>query len=140
MNRDKPIIIWEKWKDPFLEKIQQYQESITDEIYEEIYENPVENFEEQETPIKFPMIMTPMGVLPYNENTACGKLFNFWTGHTNFTINKDIGNIIEACEGVETLDIFTRYRFRIAIGKAFNDSKIMRYLNSIIYEYINEHN
>lgn len=136
MKHKEPLIIWEKWKDPFLEKLNQETDRLESDIYADTYEPNVEQDTEQS--FKFPMIMTPMGILPYNENTACGKLFNFWTGHTNFTINKHIGNLIESCKGIETLDIFTRYRFRIAIGKAFNDSEIMRYLNSVIYEYIND--
>ena len=74
-----------------------------------------------------------MGIIPVNDNTASGKLFNFWVGHTNFDISKKIANIIEKTDGVETLDIFTRYRFRIAVGKAFDDSEIMRNINKTIY-------
>lgn len=72
-----------------------------------------------------------------NENTASGKLFNFWMGHTNFDISKKIAQIIERTDGVETLDIFTRYRFRISIGKAFNDSETMRNINKTIYGELN---
>jgi hypothetical protein len=32
---------------------------------------------------------------------------------------------IENCEGVELLDVFTRYRFRIAVGKCFTDNEVM---------------
>ena len=47
-------------------------------------------------------------------------------------------NIIESSEGVETLDIFTRYRFRISVGKAFSDSKILREISSRICDIYNE--
>jgi hypothetical protein len=79
---------------------------------------------------------TPMGIIPVTENTASGKIFNFWTGHTNFNITKKITSLIEETEGVETLDIFTRYRFRIAVGKAFDDSSVMRKINDNIYSYL----
>ena len=78
-----------------------------------------------------------MGIIPFNDNTASGKIFNFWMGHTNFDISKSIVNIIEKIDGVETLDVFTRYRFRIAIGKAFDDSQIMRNINKKIYSELN---
>lgn len=137
MKNEDPIIIWEKWQDPFLEKINTETNSEEEGLsYEEMYENNNNYGEQHSSNIKFPMIVTPMGILPYNENTACGKLFNFWVGHTNFDIDRNIQSIIEKCAGVETLDIFTRYRFRISIGKAFKDSIIMRYLNSKTYEYI----
>ena len=139
MKNEDPIIIWEKWQDPFLEKIHRDINNEEDNLsYEDMYENNINYEDNPSANIKFPMIVTPMGVLPYNENTACGKLFNFWVGHTNFDIDQNIQNIIEECRGVETLDIFTRYRFRISIGKAFKDSTIMRYLNSKTYEYIEQ--
>jgi hypothetical protein len=77
-----------------------------------------------------------MGVIPINENTASNKIFNFWMGHTNFDITKDIVDTIEETSGVESLDIFTRYRFRISVGKAFDDSQIMRDINDRVYEHL----
>lgn len=71
-----------------------------------------------------PMIATPMGLIPMTEHTRAGKLFNFWTAHTNFPITKEIKDIIDSTDGVETLDIFTRYRWRISIGKAFNSPEV----------------
>ena len=85
---------------------------------------------------KFRAIATPMGIIPINESTASGKIFNFWVGHTNFDITNALALIIEETPGVETLDIFTRYRFRIGIGKAFHDSKVMRDINSRVYNYL----
>ena len=75
-----------------------------------------------------------MGIIPLNDNTASNKIFNFWTGHTNFNITGHVLKIIEETEGVETLDIFTRYRFRIAVGKAFEDSEVMRLINQQVYK------
>jgi hypothetical protein len=58
-------------------------------------------------------------------------------GHTNFDISKKIAQMIERTDGVETLDIFTRYRFRVSIGKAFDDSETMRNINKTIYSELN---
>ena len=77
-----------------------------------------------------------MGIIPITENTASNKIFNFWLGHTNFDITKDIALLIEETTGVETLDIFTRYRFRISVGKAFDDSSVMRNINKKVYREI----
>lgn len=82
------------------------------------------------------VMATPMGIIPINENTASSKIFNFWVGHTNFNITNKIAQIIEETDGVETLDIFTRYRFRIAIGKVFTDSNVMKNINDNVYEYL----
>jgi hypothetical protein len=139
----KPLIIWEKWQDPILNNLTDITDHISDtntNEYNEDYttEENEESFDQSKS-YKYPLIITPMGLLPYNEKTSCDKVFNFWVGHTNFSITKDISNILEESIGVETLDIFTRYRFRIGIGKAFKDSKIMTNINNKIYEHINEY-
>jgi hypothetical protein len=141
----KNTIIWQKWQDPFGEK----DDSIDlDEEYsnffdEESGEEGIIDFEEQKSKLneilnnkQIKVIATPMGIVPINENTASGKIFNFWVGHTNFNITKNIASLIEEADGVETLDIFTRYRFRISVGKAFNDSSVMKSIQESIYHYI----
>lgn len=136
---EKPLIIWQKWEDPLIPM------DLTDLIEEEDEEEEdddqpdLDKLVQKVQTLKQQFIVTPMGVLPYNENTACSKIFNFWVGHTNFTINKEIMQILESCDGVEALDIFTRYRFRIAVGKAFKDSTVMRQINNRTYDYIYEH-
>jgi hypothetical protein len=118
-------IIWEKWNDPFGDNLDEmkwnnYDDEELDEETE-FLDNKI--IKPNNKPIK--VIATPVGLIPYNEHTASSKIFNFWVGHTNFNISKRIMDIIEKCDGVELLDVFTRYRFRIAIGKCFIDSEIM---------------
>ena len=137
MLPDEPLIIWQKWEDPLapisLADLVEKEDDEDSELEE------LEELDKKVQTIKQQFIVTPMGVLPYNENTTCGKIFNFWVGHTNFTINNAIMEILESCDGVEALDIFTRYRFRIAVGKAFKDSIVMRQINNKTYDYIYEH-
>ena len=121
---NKPLIIWEKWKDPYG----------TDEE-----DNNWENNEEENDDVeitKSRVMVTPMGLIPMSENTDASKIFKFWLGHTNFTISHQIVSLIENIEGVETLDIYTRYRFRISVGKGFNDRDVMSDINSKLYSYI----
>lgn len=133
-------IIWEKWRDPFgsesdYDSTEILSEDDEDnEEYDETTRNPLVSAKE----IKCKVVITPFGAIPYNENTASGKIFNFWTGHANFSITRNIADIIEDTDGVETLDIFTRYRFRISIGKAFQDSTVMRSINDKVYSYLEE--
>lgn len=153
---NKPEIIWEKWVDPFtgysseLDWVNHHEEYLDDEdIYddtftedretevseeEEIVDDPVEVVKNNN---KAHVILSPMGMIPYNEYTASGKIFNFWVGHTNFSISRPIAELIERVDGVEILDIFTRYRFRIAVAKVFEDKAVMVGINREIYEYIN---
>lgn len=134
---NKPLIIWEKWQDPILAYLGETHSQPIGDVEE--HNQDLMGYEEPEKiSYKYPIVITPMGMLPYSEKTSCETVFNFWTGHTNFSISKDISDILERCDGVETLDIFTRYRFRIAIGRAFKDSNIMTTINNEIYEYIND--
>lgn len=120
-------IIWEKWNDPFGENLDEIKWNNYDD---DDLNNESEFFNNEyikskmNKPVK--VISSPMGLIPYNEYTASSKIFNFWVGHTNFNITKSIIDIIERCDGVELLDVFTRYRFRIGIGKCFNDSDTMK--------------
>lgn len=131
-----PKIVWQKWIDPFGEdsnesKWMDYDKEPDDDIDHEISE--LKKYIEQQNnnkPIK--VIASPLGIIPYNEHTASSKIFNFWVGHTNFSITPDIVKILELADGVETLDVFTRYRFRIAIGKCFLDSDVMQNISYLI--------
>jgi hypothetical protein len=133
------LIVWQKWFDPFGEDDAE-QTEVHPQTYESEEDDETDFYEDsiQPQPLAKPIkaIATPMGLIPYNENTASGKIFNFWVGHTNFTITKDISKILEKIDGVETLDIFTRYRFRISVGKAFDSSRVMKKINDTIYDYL----
>lgn len=145
---NKPLIIWEKWVDPFGEDIDEakwrdYDNNIKDinDIIDEFIDDEDEDSDINQSadlssnknnkPIK--VIASPLGLIPYNEHTASGKIFNFWIGHTNFNITSFVKNILETSDGVEILDIFTRYRFRIGIGKCFSDSETMKLINDRVY-------
>jgi hypothetical protein len=127
----KPIIIWQKWVDPFEPSEEnnnnEWEENIDDEDLEDNEE--YDSIGEAEPPMhnssKIYAISTPMGIIPYNEYTDCTKIFNFWIGHTNFSITEYVADIIKKTAGIETLDVFTRYRFRVSFGKAFNSREIM---------------
>lgn len=131
-------IIWEKWTDPFGDNLDEtkwnnYDDEDQDES-SELLDNEMLRAK-MGKPIK--VIASPLGLIPYNEYTASSKIFNFWVGHTNFNISKPVVNIIEQCDGVELLDIFTRYRFRIGIGKCFSDSDTMKTITDNITLFLN---
>lgn len=139
MSDNSKKIIWQKWADPFGSDD---NEDFDHDPYTGKYEDDEEDERPNETVINktqgVRVIATPMGIIPMNENTMSSKLFNFWMGHTNFDITKRVADTIERTEGVETLDIFTRYRFRISVGKAFDDSEIMRKINKRVYSELNK--
>ena len=149
MSTQKYKIIWEKWKDPFgidpeedlsIDSQDYGTENYAAEDYEEedikTEDNITKDMLKNAKEVRCKIIITPFGAIPYNENTASSKIFNFWTGHTNFSITKPIAEIMEHAEGIESFDIFTRYRFRISVGKAFQDSTVMRSINKQVYSYL----
>jgi hypothetical protein len=120
-------IKWEKWVDPFLSNLDDFNlpddnEDDDDDSFGK-YESTMQN-----KPFKKigmgPVMMGPMGMIPLTENNIPSKIYCFWMGHTNFNITPEIAREIELVEGVECLDIFTRYRFRVAVGKAFLNSNL----------------
>ena len=144
----KKKILWQKWINPFepltdepisLDNINQdiFNEEALDSSWDSYSDIEEENREENSNnyqKLNSKAVITPMGIIPLNENVACTKTFKFWIGHTNFDLSQKAKEIIEKTEGVETLDIFTRYRFRIAVGKAFQDRVVMQNIQSILYE------
>ena len=126
-------IAWEKWRDPYLVD-EELEEIIADSLgglteeEEGLYQEFSEELEESDPfmPSKnMKILMTNFGVMPVTDSNSVSKSFNFWTGHTNFNISDSVSKDIQSVEGVEALDIYTRYRFRIAIGRLFKDRDVM---------------
>lgn len=121
---NEPKIIWEKWTDP-------YNMNSDDSL-----DWPDDNDDTIKSE-KNNVLLTSMGIVPYNEHTDCCKIFNFWIGHTNFNLSNRVVETLQQINGVETLDIFTRYRFRVSFGKAFTDREIMNDINNQISLLLN---
>ena len=124
IDYDKPTIVWTKWYNPFsndeikeiLKKLKKQHQEDSDE----------EEKEEADLPTPVKVAFHPvLGLLPITDYAEPDKIFNFWLGHTNFTISDEIVQLMQKIEGVEILDILTRYRFRIGIGQAFKDSNVL---------------
>ena len=128
----KRKIIWEKWEDPFL--FPEVKEQTTNQSDYPDFESAYDDEEEYEQPNENDAIIlySSMGLIPYNEKTPSSKIFNFWVGHTNFDITNSIQELISSVTGVEILDVFTRYRFRIAVAKAFKDRNVMNDISKAI--------
>jgi hypothetical protein len=123
-----PIIMWEQWKDPY--------------CIEEVEESP-EEWQEAPTPknnYNGKLLFTPLGVVPLTEESMPSKVFNFWTANTNFNITTKIAEMISKVDGVEVLTVFTRYRFRIGVGKAFDELDVRRSINNHLNTLLNKKN
>ena len=139
---DRKLIAWEKWVCPFGTNMmeQEWPGAYDDEEVAE-YNDDVDELEEgvmhdiSELGKRTPLIATPFGIIPITEKTNPGKIFNFWDGTTNFKINGAIRDIMDNVSGVESLDIWTHYRFRIGIGKLFHDGKVMNDIDAQVKKY-----
>lgn len=124
MNRK---ILFEKWKDPYGRNEDDFKDFGYDADEDEL--EAIHNMEEAEQFIpRIPtkgLLMTQLGAMPIVEWTNPSKIFNFWTGHTDFIITAELAKIIEESKGVEVFNVFTPYRFRIAVGKLFKDGEVM---------------
>ena len=132
-------IFWLKWQDPMghlvYEKKEEGEENIEFVASKDSFNDPDKPAYSPSSNSQGntgPAIVGPQGVIPIHEHNLPGKIYNFWNGHTNFGITGRVAFLIEKVVGVETLDIFTRYRFRIGIGKAFEQRKVMRAIEEAI--------
>lgn len=118
-------IHWEKWVDPFVLE--------NEDEHDGKYPGFIQEAEEPEKhKYKQPIIVGPWGIIPVTEMNRPSKTFNFWIGHTNFVIQHKIRDMIEEVSGVETLDVFSPYRMRIAIGKSFDEEEVKHLINEAI--------
>ena len=138
-------IAWEKWHNPFgdddghLERFKDIcqldDDDNTSSTYQDNYEDDEDNKGISITETDQVKVMsTPMGIVPITEHTDISKIFNFWTGHANFNLSDKVVRLIDRVDGIETLDVFTRYRMRIGIGKhpSFKVSDIINKINIIV--------
>lgn len=64
------------------------------------------------------IMKTPFGFITIDHHSlACDK-FDFWIMHTNFDLNEKIVDAISKVPGVETFEVYTRYRARVGFPKS----------------------
>lgn len=123
-------IIWEKWEDPF-DVAKSNETDFLDNLESDNYDDLIGDLEEidhdhteSQKAKSFKLIITPFGPMS-PDISSLSNSFKFWVGHADFDLTNDILSIIENTVGVEILTVFTRYRFRIGVGKAFTDRQVM---------------
>lgn len=96
-------------------------EDIPQEVEEQEYQE--QEFVEQET------LFVPKN---FYETIALISRFDCWIGHTNFNITTSIKNKLNEVDGIEVLNVTSRYRFFIGIGKMFNFSDVRKNIEKTI--------
>jgi len=132
-------VYWEKWIDAFEDEDESFSEAISEGEVEEqelTNEELLENEHLFHTVSHVRSIVTPFGILPLTEHTMASKHFKFWVGHANFKLTEDFYKVIGQHPGIETLDILTPYRFRIAVGKMFTDRDVMSSVRNVVVNHV----
>jgi hypothetical protein len=129
-------VYWEKWIDAFEEEDESLSEAVSEAEEQLTNEELLENEHLFHEVSHVRSIVTPFGILPLTEQTMASKHFKFWVGHANFKLTEDFYTVIGQHPGIETLDILTPYRFRIAVGKMFTDRDVMSGVRNDMVQYV----
>jgi len=140
-------IIWHKWNDPMAHllymKGRAKNRSFDDdepelqEAHDKMFGPEDTKWQDgEESPGLGPCVVSSDGVvIPINETNLPSKVYNFWVGHSNFDLGENnMADKIAAVPGVEAMECATRYRFRIAIGKAFDQAEVKAAIISMVNE------
>ena len=130
----KHYIAWKKWQDPLTTLKNQ-----VDHHNRIQHLGPLDWDDDTPEPAStsmhaMPMLSTPMGLMPASMPDL--SAFDFWMGHTNFHITLPIWKIINTVAGVESLDVYSPYRFRISVGQAFNASTVKINVSKALKKYL----
>lgn len=145
---DEIKIKWEEWRDPFGRDIDKSDD--WPEIERNFKEKNVELFSDEDVDISpddmvhpldpknrpIHIVATPMGIVPMTDNTMPSKVFNFWVGHTNFTITPQIEDVIKKVDGVEVLRVMSRYRLQLGVGKLFQEMEVFKCIENAVKDAI----
>ena len=110
-------IAWEKWDDDLIEE----------ELFEDLYS--LGNPEDEDDSEMIQEALEFMSKIPKLVSTPTGMA---QLHDTNFDITKAVQNIIETAEGVELLQISSRYRFFVGVGRLFNFADVRRDIEAIL--------
>jgi hypothetical protein len=85
-----------------------------------------------------PLINTHLGIIPYCEATSYSKRFDAYLGHANFSLDKNTIKLLDKIEGIEVVDVFSRYRLRMCVGKAFEVEEVKQAIHEALNNPVNE--
>jgi len=120
------IVKFKKWDDPLRNAIRKASNKKAFEDFDD---------DEDDDDFNGPVASTDYGIMSINEEICLSTRFNFWEGRTNFPLENYHKFLIDTTLGVETNDIRTPYRFRIAIGPLFNEGEVLRRVEKSLVEY-----
>jgi len=132
--KNKNLIVWEKWASPFADDTEfDYDPDADDRLDDEFEGEPLDG----PHPVgkKHRVLISDHGVIPLVGPRALMDIMNFWQGHTSFNISYPICEIVSETLGVESFEVMSPLRMRIAVGKLFKPSEVF----SSISKQVDEH-
>lgn len=138
-------ILWHKWADPHAPLLEIKDETLDDAERTASLDSfldqhgDVKSQEPEDEDDLGPAISGVFGIIPVRESNLPSKLFTFWVGHANFDLRDKShdgrtiwADAIAEFPGVETFDVISRYRFRVAIGKAFDVAEVKAGIDAMV--------
>ena len=126
----KVQIFWEKWENAV--DCEEEQHDWEDDENEEGELGELGELGEMRLPQLLHLTrLGPMPVPTFNPES-----FNFWLAHTNFSITKPIINMLDHVDGVESIDVYTKHRMRVGIGKVFNVGSVFKSVETAVSGYL----
>ena len=122
-------IAWENWKEkvdysPPENKLEEAVEEDEDAIEKSLL-----------SAMEIPrLVQTPLGIFHYEDKLKPSEKFDCWIGYTNFDITQNVSDLIECVDGVEALEVMSRYTFFLGVGKMFNFRDVRLGIESLILE------
>lgn len=142
-TKNKPEIRFEFWIDPLQNSQPNDDNAISDleensylEVDDELLLPEVLSTDKDVNVVPMEtLVTTPLGFTSLTNQNLLSSYFNFWIGHTNFDVVKEYENLISAVQGVESFEIYTRYRFRIGVGRLFQTGKVLSNVSKVMIKY-----
>lgn len=122
-------IAWENWKEkvdysPPENKLEESTEEDEDAIEKSLL-----------SAMEIPrLVQTPLGIFHYEDKLKPSEKFDCWIGYTNFDITQNVSDLIEYVDGVEALEVMSRYTFFLGVGKMFNFRDVRLGIEILILE------
>lgn len=130
-------ISWSKWYNPWDHEHTNFKEEA--DVFEEEVGTYKDSFEEhtkkQQTGNK--VLVSPLGAITVLTPRAIEELMNFWIGNTNFKLSVPLCKIIEGTDGVESFEVISPYRMRVAFAQLFKPGTVIHAISNNITEYFN---
>jgi hypothetical protein len=129
-------ISWSKWYNPWDNDYTNYEEDDEeqeDKPYKDSFE---EHAHKKQTGQK--VLVSPMGAVTLMTPRAIEELMNFWIGQTNFKLNNPICRIIGETDGVESFEVISPYRMRVAVATLYQPGQTMNLISQNVNDYFGE--